>query len=141
MTASQTSATGFEQVNAWREQTHPNSLESLQVAISSLMRLLSEEEAELQSGNLRFLEKFAREKMQLLRQLSHLSEPNQTNWLQSAAAVEINRLKQMLDNNARLLTVKMDAINEVAESINSATRNAESDGTYVVRRSTARASP
>lgn len=141
MTFSQTSTTDIEQVNGWREQTHPNNLESLQVAISRLIQLLGEEEVELKSGNLRFLEKFAREKMQLLRQLSHLSELNQINRLPSAITAEVKRLKNMLDNNARHLKVKMDAINEVADSINSATRNSESDGTYMVRGSMSRMSP
>ena len=101
--------------------------------LSNLKQVIEAEEQQLNSGSMDALETFAREKLQILMQLNRFSQaqPNHDALNKNKHALE--QMRSMLDQNMRALKFRMQAIGEIAETIEAASREAQSDGTYEVR--------
>lgn len=106
------------------------STRGLDEIVEALCALLDRERDALNAGRYEPLAKFAAEKHHLLAQFDrHVkAQPSDNN--DPRQDERIARLRSALDANMQLLKFRIDAINELAATIEQATRLAESDGTY-----------
>lgn len=106
----------------------PNS--TLPAIVADLGRLLEREKQELQAGRYDQLAGFAAEKHHLLAQMSQAVQRNSGGSLDAEQGRMVAGMREMLAGNMAMLKYRIDAINELADTIEQATREAESDGTY-----------
>ena len=121
-------------------QTNNNHLDSVtnsQIMASPLRSLLGElrqildnEETELASGRTDSLEIFAREKLRVLVSLNRITNDNTPAAIPEEAQMELQETRQRLDENMQTLKFRMSAIGEIANTIETAIKDADSDGTY-----------
>lgn len=99
--------------------------------VDNLCGLLAREQAELRAGRYELLAGFAAEKHHLLVQLDRqMRATGEHGAAAGAGRARVDRLRRSLEDNMRLLKFRIDAINELADTIEQARRIAESDGTY-----------
>ena len=98
--------------------------------VEALCALLAREREALKEGRYEPLAAFAAEKHHLLAQFDRHAKVAASIGGDTQRDIGITRLREALDANMRLLKFRMDAINELADTIEHATRAAESDGTY-----------
>ncbi len=111
---------------------HINKASPVGDVLSKLEILLQEERACLDAGSMEKLESFANRKMQLLVQLKRLSsDPHRTNQIRDNKN-DLSRVREMVSENMRKLAFRIKAIGEIAETIETAFRDADSDGTYQI---------
>ena len=100
--------------------------------LSGLMSVLEVERQALEDTSRADFPGLTRQKLQLLMQLDRLAASNRTAGAPESVGEKLVEAKRRLDENARILKLRMDAIREVAELIAEDIRDAESDGTYSV---------
>ena len=105
---------------------------ALNLVIAKLQRLLGEEKSQLSSGDLSSLAIVAGQKIQLFAQLSKFGQTGKLLNLDDETAEKIKNVKILLEENARLLKLRMDAITEITDTISAAMAEADGDSTYSV---------
>ena len=108
----------------------PNGADPLQAALTSLRRILAEERSHLEDGRIDRLDRFAREKQQILSGLERLKPDAGEEMASASNSSEIREIAALLEENRKLLAVRISAIGELTATISNAIRDAESDGTY-----------
>ena len=116
----------------------PNELEdqigslnaTMHEVLKNLIELIRQETVSLEKGTQEPLQELGRKKLRLLTQLQQLSSRVRLEDISMVNRYEINKLKQFLTDNVQKLDLRIKAINELAETIESAVRENESDGTY-----------
>lgn len=76
---------------------------------------------------------FTRQKLQLLMQLDRLAAAKGPAAMPAATGQKLVETRRKLDENARILKHRMEAIREIADLISEEIRDADSDGTYSIR--------
>lgn len=104
----------------------------LNLVIAKLQRLLGEEKNQLNAGDLSMLPTVAAQKIQLFAQLNKFTQTGQLVNLDEDTAIIVRSLKDNLQENARLLKLRMDAIGEITDTISAAMTEADGDNTYSV---------
>lgn len=120
--------TGDNPFGAAQGAVIPNS--TLPAIVADLGRLLEREKRELQAGRYDQLAGFAAEKHHLLAQMSQAVQRNGGGSPDAEQGRMVAGMREMLAGNMAMLKHRIDAINELADTIERATREAESDGTY-----------
>lgn len=105
---------------------------ALNLVIAKLQRLLGEEKSQLSAGDLSSLPAVAGQKIQLFAQLSNFGQSGYLLNLDDETTEKIRNVKILLEENARLLKLRMDAISEVTDTISAAMTEADGDSTYSV---------
>lgn len=103
---------------------------TLSAVVADLGRLLEREKQDLQAGRYDQLAGLAAEKHHLLAQMSQAVQGNGGRPLDAEEGRLVAGMRDMLAGNMAMLKHRIDAINELADTIEQATREAESDGTY-----------
>lgn len=104
----------------------------LNLVIAKLQRLLGEEKNQLNVGDLSMLPTVAAQKIQLFAQLNKFTQTGQLVNLDEDTAIIVRNVKDQLQENARLLKLRMDAIGEITDTISAAMTEADGDNTYSV---------
>jgi flagellar biosynthesis/type III secretory pathway chaperone len=102
----------------------------LQPLLDGLLDLLEQEREHLNSGKIDKLELFAKKKMQSLAQLNLFIRKGNTRYTTRLYSRELRKIDELLTENVRKLQFRIKAIGEIAETIESAVSEADSDGTY-----------
>ena len=102
----------------------------LAAIVADLGRLLDREKHDLAAGRYDQLAGFAAEKHHLLAQMSQAVQRDGGIQPDSEQGRLVAGMRDMLAGNMAMLKHRIDAINELADTIEQATREAESDGTY-----------
>lgn len=105
---------------------------ALNLVIAKLQRLLGEEKNQLVAGDLSSLQLVAGQKIQLFAQLNKFGQTGHLLNLDEETTAKIKNVKIELEENARLLKMRMDAISEITETISTAMTQADGDSTYSV---------
>ena len=103
---------------------------SLANMLQKLNQTLQNEMTYLESGRQEKLEKFAKEKMQLFSQLNTIRNANTSYELTDMNKTTLEKLDSLLQLNMEKLQFRIRAIDEIANTIEAAVRDGESDGTY-----------
>ena len=111
--------------------SQPNVLDSI---LSELHNVLGSEKVHLNSGRMDLLESFAREKLQILANLDRFSRNNQNSSEFRNNRTKIEHAGKLLQENLEILKLRINAIGEITKTIEDAVTEAESDGTYEVRK-------
>lgn len=98
--------------------------------VAELDRLLEREKQDLNAGRYENLTGLAAEKHHLLLQMNRVAGQGGAVQADSEQGRLVARMREMLALNMSMLRHRIDAINELADTIEQATRHAESDGTY-----------
>ena len=101
--------------------------------LGNLKQVIEAEQQQLNAGSMDALETFAREKLQILMQLNRFSQAETNHEALNSNKDALEQMRSMLDQNMKALKFRMQAIGEIAETIEAASREAQSDGTYEVR--------
>lgn len=101
------------------------------VALSRLTELLESELQDLEDGNLETIAEKAKQKLQLLAQLSRIARGKHTEDQEDAHRAQLEKLRTLIETTMKRLEVRMNAVSEVVETIEAAAREADSDGTYL----------
>lgn len=104
----------------------------LNLVIAKLQRLLGDEKNQLIAGDLSSLPTVAGQKIQLFAQLNKFGQTGHLVNLDDETTAKIKNVKLLLEENAKLLKLRMDAISEVADTISAAMTEADGDSTYSV---------
>lgn len=104
----------------------------LNLVIAKLQRLLGEEKDQLSVGDLSTLPAVAAQKIQLFAQLNKFSQTGKLLNLDEDTTLKIKNVKVQLEENAKLLKLRMDAISEITDTISAAMSEADGDSTYSV---------
>ena len=110
-----------------QEQLSPHYLQPL---LDSLLDLLEQEKEHLNSGKVDMFEVFAKKKMQALVQLNLFIKKGNMRNTTRMYAYDLRKIDDLLKENVRKLQFRIKAIGEIAETIESAVSQADSDGTY-----------
>lgn len=102
----------------------------LQPLLDELLDLLEQEREHLNSGKIDMLELFAKKKMQSLAQLNLFIRKGNTRYTTRLYARELRKIDELLKDNVKKLQFRIKAIGEIAETIENAVSEADSDGTY-----------
>ncbi|MBL1406443.1 MAG: hypothetical protein COC00_010705 [Rhizobiales bacterium] len=105
---------------------------ALNLVIAKLQRLLGEEKTQLTAGDLSSLPTVAGQKIQLFAQLNKFSQTGHLLNVDDETTAKIKNVKIQLQDNARLLKLRMDAITEITDTISAAMTEADGDSTYSV---------
>lgn len=100
--------------------------------LNGLMAVLDVERQALETAERADFPGLTRQKLQLLMQLDRLSSVTRSAQVPAAIGEKLVETRRKLDENARILKHRMEAIREVAELISEDIRDAESDGTYSI---------
>ncbi len=100
--------------------------------LGNLREVLDSEEQALASGRTDSLETYAREKLRILVNLNRITSEETSSTMLEHARTELQETRRRLDDNMRTLKFRIGAIGEIADTIESAVREADSDGTYEV---------
>lgn len=104
----------------------------LNLVIAKLQRLLGEEKDQLSVGDLSTLPAVAAQKIQLFAQLNKFSQTGKLLNPDEDTTLKIRNVKVQLEENAKLLKLRMDAISEITDTISAAMSEADGDSTYSV---------
>ncbi len=98
--------------------------------LQNLKDILMEEREHLSTGKMDRLESFARKKMQALAQINMFVSNDSSHELAKANEEELRAIDGLLRENMKKLNFRIAAIGEITETIRTAVKDAESDGTY-----------
>lgn len=98
--------------------------------VAKLREIVDSEIAHLKFGRVDLLEKFAKEKMSVLGELNAAMAERPVGEVAADNRDSLREIERLLSESARALKLRMDAINEITDTIESAIHEAESDGTY-----------
>ena len=101
------------------------------IALTRLKELLESELLDLENGNLEAIAEKAKQKLQLLAQLSRIARTRHTQGQGEVHREQLEELQTLIETNMKRLKVRMNAVSEVVETIETAARDADSDGTYL----------
>ena len=98
--------------------------------LQNIIYQLKREQEHLDAGNVDSLRDTAKKKMQALVELNVLTQKGNVQNLARTYERELRQIDALLKDNINRLSFRMNAIAEIAETIENATAHAESDGTY-----------
>ena len=100
--------------------------------LNGLMSVLDTEQTALSDASEADFAGLTRQKLQLLMQLDRLAAVHKAASLPPGVGDKLLATRRKLDENARMLRHRMEAIREIAELISEEIRDAQSDGTYSI---------
>jgi flagellar biosynthesis/type III secretory pathway chaperone len=102
----------------------------LRLILNNLLQVLEKESAQLESGREDFFEAMAREKLKIFADLDRYMRENATLEFSDENKLLLKNSKARMKQNMSSLEFRMNAIGEIARTIEDAVMEAESDGTY-----------
>jgi flagellar biosynthesis/type III secretory pathway chaperone len=111
-------------------EAQPSTRIALKNAVARLVQVLDRETAALRSREPVDLDELCDRKNQALLELSRIGRRFDREDIDPELRPMLAELRQKLDENRTVLTLHLQAVQEVAEILTAAIRDAESDGTY-----------
>lgn len=103
---------------------------ALKSAVARLIQVLDQETTALKRREPVDMDDLCNRKNQALLELSRIAQRFDRDAIDAELRPMLAQLREMLDENRSVLTFHLHAVQEVAEILVSAIRDAESDGTY-----------